>query len=473
MADVTYQHSEYLKRLGDWALIDDACEGEKRVKSKRTEYLPKLNPSDTSQQNADRYEQYLKRATYYNATGRTKQGLVGSAFRKTPVLEIPESLTYVKDDIDGLGNSIYQQSQSVLASVISKGRHCLYVDYPSTSAEASRADLNEGSIKAIVVSIEASSVINWRTDRVGAVNKLTLVVISEQHEQVTEDGFGVETAGQYRVLKIEDGYYVVEIWRSNGKKYELVEAYRPTDGSGNYWRTIPFIFVGSENNDITVDTPPLLDMATLNIAHYRNSADYEDSCFFVGQAQPVITGLTEEWRNYIEKSGLYIGSRSPLLLPEGGSFSFAQVAPNTLIKEAMDTKERQMIALGARLVEKGQAVKTATEAQAEQEVQHSVLSLAVSNVNEAYIVALSWLAQFMGAVSDSINYEINQDFTESSLDSQMLTALVGAWQSGVLPSSDLWGQFRKYGVIDPEKSDEDIKDELETQGDGLNLDGIE
>jgi hypothetical protein len=223
------------------------------------------------------------------------------------------------------------------------------------------------------------------------------------------------------------------------------------------------------NNDAAIDDAPLYDLASINVAHYRNSADYEDSAYFTGQAQPWMSGLTVEWRDWLETQGIYIGSRSPILLPEGGQFGIASASPNTLVKEAMDQKENQMIALGARLVTPGTSVKTATEAQGDNETEHSVLSLAVSNVNEAYIKCLEWISRFMN-VSGAANYEINTDFIEHKLDPQMLTALIQSWQSGRLPESDLWSQLRKYGVIDPAKTDDEIKGELESASVGLGLD---
>jgi hypothetical protein len=49
--------------------------------------------------------------------------------------------------------------------------------------------------------------------------------------------------------------------------------------------------------------------------------------------------------------------------------------------------------------------------------------------------------------------------------------LVGAWQSGSIPETDLWMNLRKKGVINPEKTDEEIKEELDAATAGLNLDG--
>ena len=471
--DVTFQHGDYAESIASWELVEHVCEGQSEVKEHGERYLPRPNPLDTSAENVERYKQYLARAVFYDVTGRTLQGLVGAAFRKWPVLEAPSALAYVADDIDGQGISIYQQSQETLGCVLKTGRHALLVDYPRTDAPASRADMASGLIRSTVVSLEAEQITNWRTAQIGALRKLALVVIRESHETVTADGFGTERETQYRVLRLTDAGYTQEIWRkpSSAREWALAEGpWVILDGSGRPWDEIPLTFVGAENNDSSVDRSPLYDLAELNIAHYRNSADYEDSAYLVGQAQPWMSGLSQEWRDWLQSTGIFVGSRQPILLPEGGAFGFAQSAANGLAKEAMDQKEAQMVALGARLIQPGSAIKTATEAQGDQEAEHSVLSLACSNVSEAYTKALGWMARFMAAPDTGIAYEVNQDFVEQHLDPQMLTALIQAWQAGQLPEGDLWTQLRKYGVIDPEKTDEAIREELDTQNPGLNLD---
>ena len=470
MADVTFQRQEYRDALAAWALVSDVCAGQAAVKAKGATYLPQPNASDTSDENALRYTQYLARAAFYNATGRTLQGLVGAAYRKWPMLDAPGAIGYVAEDVDGAGVSVYQQSQSALGQVLKLGRHALLVDYPTTDAPASRADMASGRVRATVASIDARQVINWRTEKRGAQHVLSLVVIAETRETVTPDGFGLTAEAQYRVLRLSELGYTWEIWRAGEKKsLELVEGpYQVLDGAGRPWDEIPFAFVGAENNDASIDSSPLKDLADVNIAHYRNSADYEDSVYLVGQPQFYMAGLTEEWRDWMQQSGVYIGARAPILLPQGGSFGVAQAQPNSLAREAMQDKEAQMIALGARLLQPGSAVKTATESQGEQEAQHSVLSLACSNVSEAYSKALGWMARFMGADGEAA-LTLSQDFVEQRLDPAMLTALIGAWQSGKLPEADLWEQLRKYGVIDGEKDDETIRGELETQDPGLGL----
>ena len=78
--------------------------------------------------------------------------------------------------------------------------------------------------------------------------------------------------------------------------------------SGKVFDRIPFEFIGAENNDSTVDDAPLWPLAYLNLHHFRNSADYEDSVFLIGQAQPWMSGLTTEWRDWMQEKGVYLGS---------------------------------------------------------------------------------------------------------------------------------------------------------------------
>src|SRR5574337_1425214 len=114
-----------------------------------------------------------------------------------------------------------------------------------------------------------------------------------------------------------------------------------------------------------------------------------------------MSGLDEQWRDHMEKNGIYLGSRAPWLLPAGGQAGIVQAAPNTLAKAAMDQKEQQMAQLGARMVMPGSAIKTATQQDSEDATAHSVLSLACDNVSAAFTKALQWACDFMNATGNA------------------------------------------------------------------------
>jgi predicted Rdx family selenoprotein len=138
----------------------------------------------------------------------------------------------------------------------------------------------------------------------------------------------------------------------------------------------------------------------------------------------------------------------------------------------MDAKEKQMVSLGARLIESGSAAKTATQDQNDAAAEHSVLSLIVSNISEAYTQCLAWMARFANITGETV-YKINQDFTRASLDATILRGLFDAVQGGKLPEADFWQYLRDRGVINPEKTDDEIRDELETANGGPDLDDEE
>ena len=469
MTTVTFKHPAFNEAQPEWQQVTDVCAGERAIRRKGTLYLPHPDPlaSEGGHHRRWRYQQYQLRAVFYGATQQTLLGLMGTAFRRAPVFHLPNRLQYLKKNANGSGVGLIQQAQTVLAHVLKKGRHGLLVDYPRVKTPLSRSQQQQH--RAHITSIEAERIINWRSTLVQGQPRLSLVVIEEALEQTTFDGFGLTIQPQYRVLRLVEGKYTVDIWqRGKRDQWQRIDRYQPTDAQGQPWPILPFTFVGAQNNDTVVDSAPLRDLAQLNLAHYRNSADYEDSAFFVGQAQPWISGLTERWRDHLEKEGLLIGSRSPVLLPEKAAFGFAQVQPNSLVKEALDQKERQMVALGARLIERNQAVKTATQAQSEHTAQHSVLSLAANNVSMAYTDALTWASHFM-AVSEASSLQLNQDFVEHTLNPSVLTALVTAWQSGLLPKTEVWNRWRQCGVISADKKNAWIAEELEQEASGLGL----
>ncbi|MGC1329211.1 MAG: hypothetical protein WA878_03355, partial [Pseudomonas sp.] len=89
MTDVTFTRPEYDAAQYRWRLVRDVCKGSEIVKHHGDVYLPRPNPHDKSEENRARYESYKKRAVFYNATGRTKNSLVGAVFRSWPTLTVP------------------------------------------------------------------------------------------------------------------------------------------------------------------------------------------------------------------------------------------------------------------------------------------------------------------------------------------------------------------------------------------------
>lgn len=455
--NVAFVRPELAALIPQYELIRDCISGETVIKAQREKYLPKPNAHDTSDANRERYNAYLKRAVFYNVTRRTLRGLIGQVFLRPPVIKAPEQLGPMMQNVTGTGVSLEQSAKMSLGHVIAYSRSGLFVDFTNTGgAGASASQIAAGEVRPTIYAYSPLEIINWRVIEVGSKEVLSLVVLLEGFP-ISDDGFEVKTVPQFRVLKLQNGRYVQEIYRENQPSkwdgltvpkrgnFVLQETIEPTDAAGQPITAIPFFFIGSENNDINPDNPNMYDIASLNIAHYRNSADYEESCYILGQPTPVASGLTEEWVKDVLKGSLNFGSRGGIPLPAGATAELLQAEPNTMIKEAMTDKVEQMRSLGAKLIEDRQTQRTATESKQDNAAEGSVLSSCANNVSAAYVWALKYAAQLMGLSDAGVEFQLNTDFDIASMTPDEVTKAITAWQGGALTFEEMRVTLRRYG----------------------------
>lgn len=464
---VDSKHPDLIDVEKDWNQIADCVAGQRAIKKAGQLYLPKPNELDDSQENATRYKAYKKRAVFHNATARTVSNMVGQCFAVDPVPTMPDTMEAWLEDIDGAGVSINQQSKKALAYIIAFSRACIWTDYPKTIGSVSVADAEEGGIRPKIVLFDPRNVINWRVIPHGAKSKLALVVIKEKYIK-KDDGFLAEFAWQYRVLRLLKGVYWQEIHQPGETgNYVIKERIQPLSGNGLPMSEIPFVFIGAESNDVEVEKPLMLDISNLNIAHYCNSADYEEITYMAGQPTPWLSGLTDEWVERHLKGKIMLGSRTCIPLPENGAAGLMQVEVNTLPKEAMDQKEALMQALGAKLVEKREVQQSATESSINESSETSILAACCKNVSAAYGVALRWCAQFgnieVNEPDKEILFELNTDFAIARLTPEEAGAVLTLYQSDLITFEEARDKLKTGGwaYLD----DEDAKDQIQEKAD--------
>lgn len=450
---IDFVRNDVTVALPDWEKIRDITEGKNT-----TQYLRRLKKPDGTVDDK-RQESYEEAAVFYSVSGHTYRGMVGTIFAKPPTMTITAGLSYLLDNADGRGNNLIQQSQALVGEVVRYGRAGLWVDYPESQEEVSQADKDR--FFATIHRFQPDQIINWRTVTTGAVTKLALVVVREAEEIV--EGYEIEERDVIRELALDEaGNYFVRRWVQIGDTEEFFpeEQTYPTDAAGNRLREIPFTFVGSENNDPGVDPAPMLDIVRVNIGHYRNSADYEDSVFYAGQVQPWMSGADESIYEMMEQREFYIGSRMLMPVPTGETFGFADPGANPLVRQAMVDKIDQMIGLGARFIQSAGAGKTDYEARSDSLAQNSTLSLIAANASDAYTECLQWCALFMGEDESELQYALNQDFTAIAATPAALAAWVKSYIDGAVPQSDYIQWMKRNGFFNAEKADDEIAEEL-------------
>ena len=482
---VSSQNSEYSKNLPNWQLVRDCNEGSNAIKSRAggasseelkseggTAYLPAPNPTDGSSENKARYKAYRDRANFVNFTGHTKEGMAGLVFRKETQVETDASIQYLIENANGGGLSTDQMIKDVTGDILLTGRYGLLVDYPSAPAGLTEAEVAALQLRANILPYPAESVVNWRTEVIGGVMMLSMVVLVEPTEVESEDEFEFKTVDYHRVLLLEvidrKLTYIQKMYDENGEPItyeiegseEVIDYIVPRDFSGKIWQEIPFTFVGSINNDPKVDKAPLYDIAEVNIAHYRNSADFEESSFLVGQPTPVIMGLTQGWVDENMKEGIQLGSRAAILLPETGSATLLQADSNQMPEKGMEMKEQQMIKIGTRIIQDQTGNETAEAAKIRFTGQNSKLGSIIKNVEAAFTQCYEWAKIFMGGTGET-TISINKEFYDVSIDPQMLVAHIQLMDRGVIAKADMRDLMRKGNLIDSGRTDDEIDSDAE------------
>lgn len=443
-------HPEYEQISDVWALTRAACAGEHVIKAGGDKYLPKFSPND-----AKRYEQYLKRAYYMNATGRTRDALVGMIFRKPPTQNLPAAFDAITENIDGAGQSLEQISKEGAKNLLEVGRHIFLVDYPQVESGLDLEAETRLQLQPTIASYPAESLINWKYQGVNGKQKLTLAVLLE-HKEVAKDEFSHETANVYRVLRLRDGVYTQQTYNHEGKP--LTNEYAPRMAGGGTFDHIPLHIVGAQNNKPNVDIPPLYDMAIINIAHYQTTADHRENLFIHGQLTlGVVTDMSSQEFIEANPDGVKVGARTGHFLGANGNFVSVSAPESSSLRVALQDLEAQIVSIGGRLIQRGGQAETAEAARINASAEASTLDLLVNNLSEGLEACLEDCALFIGQNTEQIDFTLNTDFWETSLDPSMTMAIVALGDKGVIAKYDQRHMIRRGKIeIEEGRTDEDI-----------------
>ena len=432
--------------------------GQDAIVKKGEIYLPNPSPIDENEAvKKQRYMDYQKRAVFYNVTKRTANAMAGMVFAKYPTLDIDPALEFLKTAVDGGALSFVGQARQAFLMMLLKGRGGLLADYPyvpSDEYKPTKAQVKKYNYVPKIRLFEPKHIINWCVEPINNANKLTLLVLKESYIK-SDDGFKAEYGEQLIVYRWIDGVVHHSLYQKDGVWREVqTGVLSVTD--------IPFTFFGSNDNDETMDDAPLYDLAVLNLAHYRNSADYEEGNFIAGQPSLFITGLTKEWVSDIVNQGhpIRLGARTANILGSGANAFLLQSNANSGLYEAMQNKKEQMVALGARLIEPKGGTKTATQAQSEKADETSITAHLANNLSDAYSRAFNYCGQFLG-IKQISTVVFNTKFDANKMTADERRQLIAEWQTGAITFSEM-----RARLIDDEiafiEDDELAKAEIES-----------
>lgn len=455
---VKTQHPDYIEMLNKWSRCSTVAAGQDAVHQGGTVYLPRL-----TEQNAEEYDSYKARTTFYNATWRTIVGLQGMLYRKPPKIVVPTLCQPMLEDITLSGTNLHIFSLEIVEECLKLGRVGIFVDYPDVGEElTTQADAASQNLRPLFKMYPAITIINWKKRLINNASKLSMIVLQECM-QVAIDEFKSNDQIQYRVLDLEDIGEINPVYRVrvfivvvNDKGLEedkLISTSYPKI-NGKYLNDIPFQFIGVDDVDCDVDEPPLIDLVDMNLAHYRVSADYEHGCHFTGLPTPIVCGTRG-----IDDQGVQqkysIGSSTAWVFQDSQTkvyfLEFTGQGLNALEKN-LERKEAQMAILGARMLENSApGVESANTAAIHRGGEQSMLSSVAQAVSIGITRALAIFCKFTGEKNtDSVKFDLNRDFFPIPMDALTLTAIIAGWQNGAYSFEQMFTSLQRGEVIDLE-----------------------
>lgn len=430
---ISSQHPQLDKYKEIYEFLEDFYDGEQEVKGKAKKYVPML-----SGQSQKKFQDYVNRGMFYNAFSKTIDALIGSAFNVAPAINLPKHLEYLRMDATGQGTSLTELAMALCVEALKTGRAGLLVDRPA-----------DGGAPYLVV-YDCDDIINWR-------DGYFIVLEDEQLEPKEDDPYEFEEVEGFRELTIIDGEYVVRIWRENTdpktktkEPYRIVETYIP-EKFGRSMDDIPFVFIGPNGLDSDIGRPPLLDLANVQKIHFQVECDRANAVHVSCIPTPYITGLQPE-----ENFELKMGSDACIVLPDVSSkvgfLEFQGQGLDPVIKY-LEKLESTMAALGARVAENRQnnrtLIETATGSRIRESLSVSTLGSIIATVEAALNKCVKWAAEWEGANPDDVSITLNKEVVSANMDANMVNALMGAVQAGLISQDTFYAKLSDAGLTEP------------------------
>ncbi len=470
----TFVHPEYQYWRDHWQMIRDSIMGEVEIKRKNERYLPKMQDMQP-----DEYQAFLDRAVFFNMSQRTVTGLMGTLFRRNPIIEnLPKGLDTA--NVSKQNQTLEQFVKEVSREIITMGRYGVLLDM---DAEGLRPPYMAGYI--------TENITDWTIEEIDGRFTVTEVILRELRlarpilnpVSLTPAGarlpkvkgkeqiyFSQDTAvtraarrwlASYRVLRLEPEdrsdalsrriyrqYYHTSDHGDASPEGTPFRAFTPT-WRGQPFTFIPFVFLGPHDNTPDVDKSPILDIITLNQSHYKSYAMLEHGRFYT--ALPVYwtqVKAGEENATYTVGPSVVweveAGTKPGILEFNGSGLKF--------LENACNSKEDQIAALGGRLigVERVSAGESNNMLKMKESNEAALLLNVSGVVDVSFTSLLRWWAQWQDITPEEaskINFETNKDFLLNTTGAREFRAIQMMYENGIIPIAVLHDYLKRAEVV--------------------------
>jgi hypothetical protein len=402
-----------------WRLIEQLSLGTLGMQAAGRRYLPQEPKEDD-----ESYQARLARSVCPPYTLRLEQMLAGMLTRKPVRLDnVPDVIQEHLYDVDLSGADLNVYLQDLARKCIRYGHVGVLVDFPRGD-EGDDTPVTDFS-RPYWVSYTPRDILGWRTDVVNGTQQLTQLRLREQ-VVVPYGEFGEELVEQIRVLEI-GRFRLYRKQASKNRDWELI-----SEGTTTLDQ-IPFAVAYANRTGILESTPPLEEVAWLNLKAFRCESDQANILHVAAVPRYNLFGVPAE------VDELEAGPNSAMAFPVDARAEFTE--PTGTSYQArfteLDRIEKQIAELGLAAVLGQNMTNQAAESKAIERSQGDAALQAVAiGLQNLIDSCLQFHAAYLNLPTAGSSM-VNNDFVARTLEPAHVAELIKLRMNGDITQETL------------------------------------
>ena len=407
----------YWRMMLRWQSMRACLEGNQYLRSIAHDFIPQLpNEADEC------FRRRLDCALFSPYTQRIVDAAIGLVLRKPITLECGNE-AYFEEwalDVDRQGTDINEFARSLLRTTIGYGHAGIMVDYPKAEGIRTLKDELQAQLKPYFTAVDPYRILGWRHSVLDNGGQLTQVRIREVATR-PDGAFGETVVERIRVL--EPGSYRL-FERENG---EASQDWIEIEKGSTSVSEVPLFVCYSQKEAVMVSRPPLLEVAAINLAHYKLQSQHLHALQVAGFPLLVLRGYDDQG------SSLDLDVSKALALPVEGGAEYVEPANQAFAayQEELDKLADQMSNLGISVLAQQKRVsESGLSKQLDKADSHSLLATISMDLEQTLQAAINMAAEYAGQEPPTVG--LSRDFDVEKLDGGSVTAINTLFTSGLL-----------------------------------------
>ncbi|OCQ53572.1 hypothetical protein Ppb6_01198 [Photorhabdus australis subsp. thailandensis] len=459
MPDISTPNLDYQNMIEAWDVNDALMGGTLYMRQLGELYLPRW-PNEGEES----YKERLAAATLFPVYEETIKQDVGRVFSEPTQLSenVPEEIVKLCENFDLEGNRLDVWAQEWFSLAIQYGVAYALVEYPRIDLATTRTKADEKIMGArpYAVMLNPRQVIGWKSKTVGGKVIITELRIKEVIT-VDADDFGQTKIEQIR--HIVPGHVFIYRKSTDNNSSSSWAVFDEWDTSRE---DIPFVQLYTKRSGLMRASPPLLNLALLNIKHWQSQSEQDNilhvarvpllNVFGLEDGQELTIGSSTATRfsdrskqgmEYTEHSGSAIGAG----------------------KESLHEIEKQMRQAGAKLLRTENTSTKAIDQVTEEKMQEqSPLYTMANSLEDALDNILQIMAEWLGLQGGgNVDVRTELETSEQVFNPQAALAIQSLRQGGDIRRIDAIRALQSLKIIDPDADAESVLDELNNMSPNL------